>query len=260
MSIPSSGLFFRTYGATHTGLSRARNEDAWLIDDQLGLYVVADGVGGLAHGDQASQYAVDCLHKLIACRKDDDQIDWQAIFNEVNRQVYQKGLQLGSAMGIGTTLTCLFLKDHQAEFAHVGDTMLYLFREGDEQAYKLTVDHTVGQEFISRAAPGEPIDIPEIYMHSLTRCIGQPDPIMVDTGSFELAAGERLLLCTDGICIGWEHEQLAQQTLQAQTPQLLVSQLINRCNQVGGYDNITAITIFVEKKSIEDQPVSRPSP
>ncbi len=241
----STSFTINAYGATDCGLSRPCNEDAFLVDEALGLFIVADGVGGLAHGDVASKIAVEVVHQLVKEAAPYGLPDWNLILNKASEAVYTAGHTMGIPMGMGTTLTLLFMRNGHAHFAHVGDTGLFLFRK-DEPPYQLTVDHTVGQELLDRSNPGDDLYIPEVYMHSLTRCIGQADPLSVDTGSLPLEVGERLLLISDGVVLAWEAEGLYEAAFEMDTPAAFVKRIIHEANAAGGHDNCTAIALFIE--------------
>ncbi len=242
-----TGIFsISSYGCSDRGISRPINEDAYLLDDELGLYMVADGVGGLDHGDIASTMAIQILHEEIHAHTAQTIPHWESLFNKASQAIYQKSRDMGCKIGMGTTLTLLFIQDEKAHFAHVGDSSLYLFRK-KEAPYKLTTEHTLGQELLSRSAQEELPYIPEIYMHSLTRCLGQEDFLEIDTGSFPIENFERILLTTDGVDLAWDAKMLKKACFQAKNPRVFVDALIQEANAAGGYDNTTAIAIFVDK-------------
>lgn len=232
-----------SYGMSHPGLVRSKNEDAFFVDDDLGLYIVADGVGGLTHGEVASDMTVSLIVEYIRNMPVGHLPDWSQCLNDVNEAVNKKSQAMGVFAGMGSTVTLAYIQGQTISFAHVGDTSLLLFRP-KEAPYILTTDHTIGQEILQASTNPEEIYIPEIYMHSLTRCIGQPDPLMVDTGVVTIHPNDRLLLISDGVLLGAELDDLYHCAFVSDQPKDYVQHLIEKANLAGGFDNSTAIAIF----------------
>jgi len=237
-------ISFRAFGQTDIGLMRERNEDAFLMLPKHAFFAVADGLGGLPEGSLASSLTVQCLQKWFEAPGRNGKLDLRALFSLANSRVYDEGRVVSNDVGIGTTLTAFRLLRGQIEIGHVGDSGLYLFREG-EPAKRLTTDHTMAEEMRARLQPGDNMYIPDYYTHTLTRCIGQAGEIEVDTFSIPVKAGDRLLLYTDGVTKVFHEEELNYEAWAHATPEKLVAHLIKIGNERGGPDNITAVAVYL---------------
>lgn len=245
-----AALKIQASGKTDCGQARERNEDAYWMGDAYGLYAVADGLGGLPQGDVASQLAVKTLAGHIQELSPQGLpslpgLDVNALFASLNDAVYQKGQALGAPVGIGTTLSLVHIVNRSLHLAHVGDSGVYLLKYKVLQ--KLTKDHTLAQNILDSLRPGEPLPhIPDYFHHTLTRCLGHPEGVAVDTLSLNLEGGERILLYTDGITKVFSEEDLAWRLHSFTSPEVLVNSLIEEGNARGAPDNLTAIALFVE--------------
>jgi PPM family protein phosphatase len=235
-------MTYQAYGNTDIGKMRRRNEDAFLVDVEHGLFAVADGLGGLAAGNRASRMAIETLRERFAeARQKKTDPDFRQILMEAHRGIRELGREADPALGAGTTLTSALLSENRIRIAHIGDSAAYLFQKDNWK--KLTIDHTEAEEF-RRLRPGEPV--PPIFEHTLTRCLGQSGAIEVDQLAHPLAPGSRLLLCTDGVTRGITPEEISGRILAAESPRQFVEELIDLANERGGSDNATAIAIFIE--------------
>jgi len=232
-----------SYGLSDRGIIRQKNEDAFLVDDPLGLYAVADGLGGLPEGARASHLAIERLKNEVREPLNGAVFDFDGLFERINRCVFEEGCRISREIGIGTTLTVLFLRDHAFTISHVGDCAAFLIREN--MIHQLTTDHTMEQEL--RASMGfRGGYIPEYFSHTLTRCIGQKDQIETDVIHERLEKGDRILICSDGITKVIEDEELLAVSQKTMGPQIFVETLIDSANKRGGPDNATAVAIFAE--------------
>ena len=231
-----------SFGESHVGKSRGTNEDAILVRPDLGLFAVADGVGGLPEGDYASARTLDLLADDFAQQKGHD-LDLAALVKRVNRQVYMEGRQRQPATGIATTLSCIALQDRRLRLAHAGDSAVYLLR--DSGLRTLTTEHTVAAEIQGRreAVPAE--NIPEHYYHTLTRCIGERDPLFAETLEMDLRSGDRLLLSTDGLTKVLSRTEIHNILLTAATPPVACKNFIKQTLAQGAPDNVSAVVIFL---------------
>lgn len=245
-------LKVEAFGTTDRGQVRDKNEDAYWLGNSFGLYAVADGLGGLPQGDIASQLALDTLASYMEktySKKlklpSSPELDFPSLFSKLNQAVYQKGQELGTPVGIGTTLSLVHIVGQTLHLAHVGDSGVYLLKHKTLQ--KLTKDHTLAQNILDTLRPGEPTpQIPDYFHHTLTRCLGHPEGVQVDTLSLSLEGGERILLYTDGITKVFSEEDLAWRLHSASSPEIMVHSLMEEGNERGGPDNLTAIALFIE--------------
>lgn len=233
-----------SYGQTDIGRKRKRNEDAFLADPQSGLFAVADGLGGMAAGDQASMLAVEALGEgFSGAANNGGSVDFRTFFKTAHSRIRELGSTLSSdrGKGAGTTLTAALLKDYTISLAHVGDSAAYCFHQDDWK--KLTIDHTMAEEL--RQDHPEDV-IPEIFEHTLTRCLGQAEEPEVDLLTHPLSSGQRLLLCSDGVTRSIDPEEIHDRIILAKTAQEFVEDIIALANERGGVDNATAIAIFIQ--------------
>jgi len=237
-------LKFRSAALSDIGLVRQENEDRFLRDEAAGYFGVADGVGGLPGGAEAAERAVERLLAALRAAGATGVVDLPACFQAVNREVRELGRQLSPETGIGTTLTAGLLRNDVLQLGHVGDSRAYLSRGGDLR--RLTEDHSVENEARRRRAQGQLLPYRESQRNALTRCIGQPDDPEVDVITLPLAAGDRVLFCTDGVTRLVLERELGGMLAAARSPQEAVESLVQLAVRRGGPDNATAVVFFAE--------------
>lgn len=229
---------------TDLGLVRSENEDRLLCADDLRLYAVADGIGGLPGGAEAAELAVTTLlREARAAVERGAPLDLVAAANAANAQVVDLGRRFAPDTGLGTTLTVAHVEDDILKLINVGDSRCYLLREGRLSA--LTTDDTVEQEVLARRARGEKVRLDERYRNALTRCIGQPMPLDAVVHDHVLQPGDRVLLCSDGVCRCLHDSAIARRLGQPGDPSLALAGLVADALDQGGNDNITGILLDV---------------
>ena len=235
----------KVHGITDCGLQRARNEDALFIDEAHCAYAVADGLGGLPGGAEASQRIVDLLTKTfeqVDAKK--ERPDLAELVIEINRIVTEEVREAHPFTGSGSTLSLGQIIKDQFLIAHVGDSAIYHLR--DAHLEQLTIDHTMEQEFIKRLGEDARDSMPREYPHTLTRCVGQQIELRVDQTRISLQAKDRILFCTDGLNKVLTHRQI-QCLLEADdTPKAIAQSLVDSANANDGPDNITIIVLIIE--------------
>src|SRR6267143_1335578 len=202
----------RSWARTDVGKKRPHNEDAYLVDEALGLYAVADGMGGHAAGEVASAAAVKSLRDALAAEKavldaftrtpslETRESAAQAMERAVQRacaDVYALSLGDPGKRGMGTTLVALLACGRNAVIAHVGDSRAYLFR--NDRAHQLTEDHTMVQEQLKRGLITKAELATAENRNVITRAIGIQRSVAVDTLVTDLLPGDVYVLCTDGL-------------------------------------------------------------
>lgn len=233
----------RSYAHTDIGRVRPENEDSFLRDDARHFYAVADGIGGLPGGAQASQMTIRSIEEWLARQPKGAAPDYAAGLAEINENVFQLGRRLSPRYGIGTTLTAAHFHAGKVTVIHVGDSTLYRLRGGELES--LTVEHNLENEMQARLARGESALLLTENRAALTRCVGQPPPLEGDIETYATEPGDRYLLCTDGISRFITPREIAQALGQAHaTPEAVVRALIDRANERGGLDNSTAVAVF----------------
>ncbi len=257
----------RFYAATDVGKVRDHNEDNFLVDKKLALFVVADGMGGHAAGEVASAIAVRTVHEEI--RREKELLDDYAlgatgaakvtrkdvvalVEHAVQRacsKIHQEALVDPNKRGMGTTLSALLVVGDQGFIAHVGDSRIYLARAGRPQ--QVTEDHTVYNELIKRGKLSRE-QIEKVQQKSaITRAVGVYERVEVDTLVIELIAGDTLVIASDGL-----HGYLESPD-DLREPLLLegdasAKALIDLANSRGGKDNITTIVVKVGEEGAVD--------
>ena len=230
---------------TDIGLVRSENEDRLLCADDLRLYAVADGIGGLPGGAEAAQTAITALLKEARDAETRGRpIDLPKALKAANQAVLELASRLAPDSGLGTTLCATLVRDGRLLVANVGDSRCYLFRDG--RLLLLTVDDTVENEVLQRRAKGEKIQLEERYRNALTRCIGQPMPLEVSVSTHPLQAGDQILVCSDGISRMVDDAGIAVRLGEGKTPALVLGALVAEALARGGSDNATGVLFRVE--------------
>lgn len=252
-------------GATHPGRLRTRNEDAFEILADIGLAVVADGLGGHPAGDIASRMAVqevaDYLRDLDLDPTKPDVNDTGALprptmemvaqaVQHANREIHLAGRRFPVTAGMGTTIAALLVVRGFAIVAHVGDSRVYLLREG--QLVQITEDHSRAAEHARFHGPNTHGKVPNDG--ALTRCLGAWPRVDVSVSAVRRAPGDVFLVCSDGL---WNavSEDLMQHVL-LNTPDVgeAADLLIEEANAAGGPDNITAIVVRPFAQALSSRP------
>lgn len=233
-----------SYAHSDIGRVRTENEDSYVCNDKLGLYAVADGIGGLPAGAQASQLAIATLQKIVSEHVVGTKLNYERILAEINEQVFALGRTISPQFGIGTTLTFAHVAGVKLHFGHVGDSNCFRLRSKVLQ--QLTTDHTIETELKARAARGEPLGLLMENRNALTRCIGQPPPVEPDVFTHTILPHDRYLLCSDGISRFVPPEEITRLLQEAKTPEEAVNALVDRANERGGLDNSTGLALFFD--------------
>lgn len=235
---------YRSAAITDIGKIRSENEDRFLRDDMLGLFGVADGIGGLPGGTEAAELTVQAI--TLGVRQDGGTSpDLVAITRTASAAVQELGQAINPPFGIGSTLTFGVFKEGNLHLAHVGDSRAYALRQGVFAS--LTEDHTVENEALARQARGEKVEIRPESRNALTRCMGQPGVPEVDYHVFPVSAGDRYLFTTDGIFRMIDDPELAEILARADTPDDALKTMLDLALERGGYDNLTAVLLFVDQ-------------
>jgi serine/threonine protein phosphatase PrpC len=250
------------WAATDVGRKREANEDNFLVDKKLSLFVVADGMGGHASGEVASHLAVHEFRNAVDAGRDtierftkgDPQVRPQDVLTLLESAIHTAGLAIyhkGQAepekRGMGTTTSALLIAGDRGFITHVGDSRIYMLRAG--QVVQLTEDHSLVNELIRRGRitrEGLEASPYKAYKNAVTRAVGVYENVQGDTIDFEILPGDKFLLCSDGL-----HAYLDEATiiemLKAEDVTEIPKRLIDHANAGGGHDNITAVVVHVER-------------
>jgi serine/threonine protein phosphatase PrpC len=242
-------MTIETYALSIAG-RRASNEDAVCVDLQLGLFVVADGMGGYEGGEIASALAVEAIHTLVRRTAGDADVTWpyaadprrSLVENEVMVATRLAGDQIavrrqGALRDMGSTVVVLRICRDEAVVGHVGDSRLYRLRNGE--LAQLTTDHSLAAELAATgAAPGPDF----AWRHVVTRALGTPSA-EPDVQRSAAAAGDVYLLCSDGLSEVLAPPQIA--ALLALPAEPACRALVDAAYRAGSRDNISAIVVRV---------------
>jgi PPM family protein phosphatase len=221
--------------ATDIGQVREGNEDSYLVVEPL--YAVADGMGGHRGGEVASSLALETVQGMFE-RREGSLAEQVA---EANRAVFDRSQNDRKVSGMGTTLTAAQVDGNRVHLVHVGDSRAYLLRGGE--LTQVTEDHTLVHRMVMEGEISEEEAETHPHRSILTRALGVDQNIQVDEGDLEVAPGDRLLLCTDGLTGMVPEGEIREILLETLDPQEAVDKLVNVANRAGGIDNITALIL-----------------
>ena len=224
---------------TDVGCVRDHNEDSLVVAPPL--YVVCDGMGGHAAGEVASEIAVD----VIASRAPDhaDAAALGQAVEEANLAIIKAAREGVGRAGMGCTCTAAILEKERLVIAQVGDSRAYLLHQGKLQ--QLTRDHSLVADLIEAGQITEAEARVHPQRSVITRALGSDPRTQPDLFEINVEAGDRLLLCSDGLSTMLEDDQIEKVLLNASDPQRCAAQLVNEANGLGGYDNVTVIVVDV---------------
>jgi PPM family protein phosphatase len=234
-------LMIQAFGASDPGCIRNNNEDYFLIAPSVGLYLVADGMGGAQAGEHASRLAAETVREVIGARETRDAAALVGAFEEANRRVMQKASADPAMEGMGTTLVAALETGAELLIASVGDSRVYLFENGSLRA--VTEDQTWVNEVGRRLGLDEESLKSHPMRHVLTMAIGVSEDLRIHTYPVKPLPGTEVLLCSDGLH-GVVSEAQMLKTLASQgTLAAKCEELIAAAKELGGPDNITAVLL-----------------
>ncbi len=231
-----------SFGKTHVGMKRSHNEDAFYRNDEIGLYIVADGMGGHKAGEIASNMAVDSIKNYILNQK---KVAEQSLVDAIyiaNNLIFKSAAANAHYSGMGTTIVSMAFNSTGAMLCHVGDSRAYILTRGKLE--RLTEDHTYVNEQFKTGLITEKQMETHSMRNVLTRSLGFSEQIKIASQKLNIHAGDRYLLCSDGLSHMVADNVIAE---LGSIPDAVhaVSTLIEVANTNGGDDNITAIIIDV---------------
>ncbi|MBX3250690.1 MAG: cyclic nucleotide-binding domain-containing protein [Myxococcales bacterium] len=232
-------------GQTDVGRTRGHNEDFFLSDPELGLFVVCDGMGGHAAGELASRMTAETVREVIGAGVDEamdvasEQL--RAAVERANQRVFELGVADRTKRGMGTTCSALLVRGGKAALAHVGDSRLYLRRGGE--LHVLSHDHTFLAEAVRQGVLTPEQARESEHGNIVTRAVGPQERVLVDVLVFDVLPGDVLLLCSDGLHQYFEDDAELGAALDGDDE--VAATLVATANERGGEDNITALLVRV---------------
>ena len=246
---------------TDLGRVRSNNEDSFKLVPELNLFILSDGMGGEAHGEVASNLAVEAIaaHCLEGGQKPDVAylVEPRAELDEktnrlasavqlANRMIYESAQKHAAQRGMGATVVAVWINDQRLSVAHVGDSRVYLLRAGELQ--QITDDHSLVAEQVRRGIltreQAESSDMQSV----LIRALGIEPEVQVDADEHLLMDGDTLVLCSDGLSRMVSDLEIASTLLSRTGMQSTADRLIELANEYGGEDNVSVVLVRVEPR------------
>lgn len=248
----------RFTGLSDVGLVRSANQDAYYIDPEGQFFIVADGMGGHAGGEEASRIAIQAIQADLVESWNSDKPTSSLLldaFSRANKAIVQDQQKHPQRSDMGTTAVAVIFRGQQVYCAHVGDSRLYRLRSLELQ--QITQDHT----WVARAVKAGELTPEEVrvhpYRHILLQCLGREELHQIDVQELDVQPGDRLLLCSDGLT-----EELSDQLIASHLQSLDIDQavfdLVEAAKANGGHDNITVVIGEINKvPSVQEVSSSR---
>lgn len=253
-------MLIRASGITDVGFKREANEDCFSADDALGLFVVADGMGGHLAGEVASKVAVELINKCFRRWVESDTPE-EGIFGVpdqtlsrkgnyvlgsirlANRAIHEMSLSHDQYQGMGTTVAVLAIFHARIIAANVGDSRIYMLRNGNLE--RLSKDHTVVAEQVEMGIMDPKDAETSPLKHVLTKNLGSSETVDAELFEFEPTDGDRFLLCTDGLTDLVEDEEILRMIQREDHPDVLCRNCVDEALKRGGHDNTTVVSVFL---------------
>ena len=240
----------RAAAQTDVGLRRRDNQDCYVVASELGLYLVADGMGGHSAGQVASELAAESAVRALrtldgAAASLTEKLRYSVA--AANREIFTTAQAKPHLSGMGTTLVALLIGRDRVGLAHVGDSRAYLIR--GRRIRQLTDDHSVVGELVRRreitltAARAHP------HRHVLTRALGVRPAVEPDLAELSPEPDDVFVLCSDGLTVHVEDDEIGEHVIGAADPDACVETLVDLANARGGDDNITVLVLRWEKEA-----------
>ncbi len=231
--------------ATSVGKIRAVNEDAFFVSppDESGslLAVVADGMGGHNAGEVASSEAINVIKDVFPDNEHDAKQMLIEAINSANSTIYNMSLDKQTLYGMGTTITACVISGDKVTAAQVGDSRLYLIRDG--MIIQITKDHSLVEMLIDNGSITKEDAKHHPQKNVITRAIGTDKEVSADIYEFSICEGDIILLCSDGLVNMVEDEKILSVITRSKAFEETADKLVKEAENAGGSDNITVILI-----------------
>jgi serine/threonine protein phosphatase PrpC len=241
-------MILRAAASTHVGLRRKANEDRYAMAPEIGLYLVADGMGGHRAGQVASEMAAEAAIRAAEALCGADVSPAEKLRHAVacaNREIYQAALHDPELQGMGTTMVAALATSDRVALAHVGDSRAYMIRSDCIRC--LTADHSVVAEMLRRRQISKAAAREHPHRHVLTRALGVRKAIAPDLAELTPQAGDVYLLCSDGLTTHVQDADILDAVLDNDDPQRACDLLVEAANRRGGVDNTTVLIMRFDK-------------
>lgn len=243
-------MLLRSAACTHVGMRRRENEDRHAIVSDLGLYLVADGMGGHKAGQVASQVACEGAIRAVETLQGASVSLAERLRHAVgsaNREIFAAAQQTPEFSGMGTTFVGILFGGERLALAHVGDSRAYLLRQ--ERLRALTDDHSIVGELLRRHEISEEDAREHPHRHVLTRALGVRSVTEPDLAEMTPQPGDTFILCSDGLTGHVSDDEIAERLIQEDDLEVAARGLVDAANLAGGLDNITVVLVRYEKET-----------
>jgi len=235
-------MILNAAASSDVGLRRKANEDRFALAPELGLYLVADGMGGHTAGNVASALAAEAALAAVqtlegAAATLSEKLRYAVA--SANRAIFQMAQQQPEYAGMGTTLVAFLAGGGRAALAHVGDSRAYLIRA--RRIRQLTDDHSIVGELLRRNEISEHAAREHPHRHVLTRALGVREAVEADLAELTLELGDLFVLCSDGLTNHLEDDEIAKLGSEEKETQEICNNMVDLANHRGGEDNITVV-------------------
>ncbi len=264
---PGRGIRLRSSARSDRGRVRQNNEDnvhLWDASTSV-LAVVADGMGGAVAGEEASRIAVKTVQDKLATdyyRSPDDYSSYDAedladlmgdAVREANQNIIDKAIADPDFKGMGTTITMAFARYNDVILAHVGDSRAYYVDASDKTIHQLTADHSFVQALVDAGHITDDEAASHPMKNVLYRALGQAEDLDVDViQDIRIHANDRLVLCSDGLTLHLNSEEIRDIALSSEDPHVISNKLVELANSRGGKDNVSVIVVIADMIEIEE--------
>ncbi|MBF0472565.1 MAG: serine/threonine-protein phosphatase [Nitrospirae bacterium] len=253
-------MIIKVGAKTDIGRKRKENEDKFSVDTELGLFAVADGVGGAAFGEIASSMGIEIITDYIRNSKSQKtpmigkfQHEFSEATNRLNaavmlsnKAIYEAASSNPLWQGMSTTIASVLLENNRLSLVHAGDSRIYLLRAGLIE--QLTDDHTLAYEQVKKGLMSNEEASDLKLTNVITRALGIAPEIETSIDEMTVLDGDILLLCTDGLNTLLTDNEIAETIMTSSGPMEACNSLIDKANAKGGHDNITIIIAYINEK------------
>ena len=253
-------MLIKASGISDVGLKRDGNEDFFSTDDSLGLYIVADGMGGHLAGEVASRVATEIVNKSFKKWEEGDtpESDLFGTYDSslsregnyilssiklANRVVYEMATEYEQYKGMGTTIVTLFVTPSFLIAANVGDSRIYMVRNGKIE--RLSKDHSVVSEQVELGMMTKEEAETSPLRHVLTKNLGSVEDVNPDVFELEPSNNDRFILCSDGLTDLVSEEEILETAQNEDDPEKLCQQFVEMALKRGAHDNTTVVSVFL---------------
>jgi protein phosphatase len=250
----------RYFGKSDVGLQRTNNEDSILIDGPLQLFILADGMGGHAGGEEASRIAVESIRDFVEHTASDEESTWPFEIDPgvaqagrrlvvgvmiANSNIIQAAKKNRDLKGMGTTVVSLFVNGEKGYLAHVGDSRIYRLR--NNQLTRMTEDHSMLNEELKRRKMTEEEIRNYPYKNRIVRALGHMEKVKVDLKEVDLRPNDYFLLCSDGLTDLVSDREIQQTMIDSGNDcEAAANTLVEKANGYGGKDNVSVVAVRFE--------------